>query len=60
MLTDIMQWFEALDSFHRVALISFVITMVLSLMKRLVKLAILVTLLLIAIFVLRAVMESTP
>lgn len=60
MMTDLIQWFEELDSFHRVALISFVITMVLSLVKRLVKLAILVTLLLIAIFVLRAVMESTP
>lgn len=55
MLTEYLAWFGDLDGPLRITTIVFVITIVLSLLRKLVKLALLVTLLLIAIFVLRAV-----
>lgn len=55
MLTEYLSWFSDLDAPLRITTIVFVITIVLSLLRKLVKLALLVTLLLIAIFVLRAV-----
>jgi len=55
MVTEYLAWFSDLDAPMRVTTIVFVITIALSLLRKLVKLALLVTVLLIAIFVLRAV-----
>lgn len=57
-LSQYLGWFGALDTSLRVTVVALVVLIAVSLLRKLIKFAILVTLLLITIFVLRAIVSS--